>query len=280
MSGRTPSPQAYWGRLSQVERDAAYDNVKAVANSADLIAQRNAAAAQWRTRHAGHLDIAYGPRERQKVDLYPATDPAAPCLVFIHGGYWQRNSREAFGHLAAGAIALGWSVAMPSHTLAPEATLTQIVVEIGLCLDWLAARGADHGIAGPIVLSGWSAGAHLTALHLGHPAVVGGLALSGVYELGPIRDTGLDAALRLTDAEIAALSPLRAPVTPKPLVIAYGSAELPALVADSRDLHAIRSAAHAPGALVAVAGADHFTILDELMRPEGELLALVRVMAG
>ena len=122
-----------------------------------------------------------------------------------------------------------------------------------------------------MLLSGWSAGGHLTAMGLSHPAVAAGLAISGVYELGPIRDTYLNEALQLDDAEIAALSPLRLPVVGKTLAIAYGTKELPALVADSRDLHAMRAAAHCAGPLLPVAGADHFTILDALRRPEGEL---------
>jgi dienelactone hydrolase len=121
------------------------------------------------------------------------------------------------------------------------------------------------------VLSGWSAGAHLTAMCLGHPLVKAGLAISGVFELGPLRDTYLNEKLRLTDEETATLSPMRLPPVNKPLAIAYGTAELPALVADSRDLHARRSAAHMPGPLVPVPGANHFTILHELRDQDGLL---------
>jgi len=105
--------------------------------------------------------------------------------------------------------------------------LKGIVAEIGHALDWLADHGAQHGIAGPLVIAGWSAGAQLAALHLNHPSVVAGLAVSGIYDLEPLRDTTLNRALNLAAAEIAAFSPLRLPVTQKPLTIAYGSAELP-----------------------------------------------------
>jgi arylformamidase len=77
------------------------------------------------------------------------------------------------------------------------------------------------------------------------------------------------------------LSPLRLPAVMKPLAITYGTAELPALVEDSRDVHAHRSAAHAPGPLVPIEGADHFTILEELRRPQGKLVrAAVELAAG
>jgi arylformamidase len=269
-----------WGVLSRAERDAAYDNVAAVANSAALNAARAEASMAFRAAHAGHLDLRYGPRERNTWDLFPASRSDAPCLVFIHGGYWQRNSKDQFASLMAGPYANGWSAALPGYTLAPDASLTEIAAEISAALDWLAANGAAHGIAGPIVLSGWSAGGHLTALCLGHPIVRAGLAISGIFELGPLRDTNLNEKLRLTDAEISTLSPLRLPMVDKPLAIAYGTAELPALVADSRNLHARRSSAHLPGVLIPVPGGDHFTITHELRDEHGVLTRHLPTLLG
>ncbi|GBD48880.1 alpha/beta hydrolase [Methylopila sp. Yamaguchi] len=267
-----PAPQDVWDTLSQDQRDAAYNNNAAVPTSAAWVAARDVAAPAFRAAHPAKLDVAYGPKPRQAFDLYPAADPDAPCLVFIHGGYWQKNSREVFAHYAQGALDAGWAVAMPSHTLAPDASLTEIVAELGAALDWLARDGRTLGVGGRIVLSGWSAGGHLVAMLLGHSAVAAGLAISGVYELEPIRDTFLNAALKLTDEEIATLSPLRLPVTRKPLAIAYGTAEVPALIHDSLALHAKRTEAGAPGALIPIEGADHFSILDGLLSADGVLV--------
>jgi arylformamidase len=269
---RPLDPRTNWTALSQAERDAAYDNNSAVKNSAALIAERNEASGRLRGTLKSHLDLPYGERANNKIDLYPAARRDAPCLVFLHGGYWQRNSRELFAILVEGVAAHGWSVAIPGYSLAPEVSLTDIVAEISRALDWLAEHGASYGISGPMVLSGWSAGAHLVAMALDHPRVHAGLAISGVYDLAPIRDTGLNNALKLTDEEIATLSPLRLPVTHKRLDIAYGSSELPALVLDSINFHDKRAAAKAPGKLIPVAGADHFTILEALRRPNGSLV--------
>jgi arylformamidase len=273
LADNTPAPQALWASLDQARRNGAYDNNAAVANSPALIEARNAASAAYRKAHSGRLDIPYAPGDRTAFDLYPAADPGAPCLVFIHGGYWQRNSRELFAAYAEGLAAAGWSVAMPGYTLAPQASLTAIVREIGAALDWLGDHGPAHGVAGRVVLSGWSAGAQLAALHLEHRLVAAGLAISGVYDLKPLRDTALNDVLRLSDREIATLSPVLSPPTSlKPLAIAYGTRELPALVHDSLELHALRSAAHLPGPLLPIAGANHFTILEELRRPNGQLV--------
>ncbi len=275
-----PDPRDGWERLGQAERDAAYDNNRAVADAAALVERRNADSARVRARYPGALDVPYAPGERTRFDLYPAAPYGAPCLVFVHGGYWQRNSRELFAVLVEGLAELGWSVAIPGYTLAPEATLTRIVGEIRASLDWLDAEGHSYGIQGPVVLAGWSAGAHLTAMALDHPRVTAGLAISGVYDLAPIRDTYLNAALSLTDAEVEQLSPLRRPVVAKPMAIAYGTAELPALVHDSRRLHALRAEAGAPGPLVPVRGANHFSILDELRRADGLLVRAARQLVA
>jgi len=264
-----------WAHMSQAARDAAYNNGLAVANSQALVRERNEEAAAFRAAHPGHLDLAYGESERTKWDIFPAREPGSPCLIFIHGGYWQMNRREDFAHFAAGVAAHAWSVALPGYSLAPQASVTQITAELRAGLDWLGGHGGEHGLNGKFILSGWSAGAQLTAILLDHPLISAGLAISGVFELGPLRDTYLNAKLGLSDAEIENLSPLRLAPVQKPLAIAYGTAELPALVNDSRELHELRAAAHAPGILLPVPGADHFTILDELEAPAGSLTKLL-----
>jgi arylformamidase len=266
-------PRDNWAALDQAARDAAYNNNAAVADSAKWIELRNSASADYRVAHPRFLNVPYAPAsERTAFDLYPAAYPGAPCLVFIHGGYWQRNSRDLFACFAEGPAAAGWSVAIPGYTLAPQTSLRGIVAEIDQALDWLVENGERYGISGPLVISGWSAGGQLAAFHLGHPGVVAGLAISGIYELAPLRDTNLNGALKLSDAEIAEFSQLRLPITRKPLIISYGGVELPTLVHDALRLHELRSREGAPGKILPIAGADHFSILRELQTPEGALV--------
>jgi acetyl esterase/lipase len=261
-----------WGAATQRERDRAYNNTEAVPDSAALIEERNSASAALRAQ-AGHaLDLQYGDSQREAWDIFRGPDPNAPVLAYIHGGYWQRNRREDFACLAEGALAMGWNVAMCGYSLAPEATMDRIVWQIHAALDWLSQHGAEHGTGGPLVLSGWSAGGHLAALGAEHPSVSAALAISGIYELGPIRDTYLNVALKLTDEEIVELSPMRRPVVMKPMAIVYGGTELPELCRQSRHFHGTRAKAQAPGPLLPIPGADHFRVLDALRRPGGALL--------
>src|SRR5512141_3423410 len=131
-----------------------------------------------RARHPSHLDLGYGPRERNRIDFFEAQGKG-PTLLFIHGGYWQNRAKEVFATFAGGPMAHGINVALIGYTLAPDATLDQIVAEIHAGIDFLAgqlpALGAE---AGPIVVSGWSAGGHLTSMALSHPKVGAGMAIS------------------------------------------------------------------------------------------------------
>lgn len=254
--------------------DLAFNNVAHVGPEfARKKTEEWAAASQaFRARHPKHLDLAYAEADRTKWDLYPATDPRAPCYVHIHGGYWQRGSKEIFACMAEGVLACGWSAALPGYTLAPDAGLTQITNELRAALDWFDEQAGAHGIEGPVILSGWSAGGHLTAFLLDHPRVAAGLAISGVFELAPLRDSShVNDKVQLTEVEIETLSPMRLPGVDKPLAIAYGTDELPAMIASSRDFHAYRARAHLAGDLIPVVRTNHFTILDELRRPTSGL---------
>ena len=271
-----------WQTMSLTERNLAYNNVEHV--GPDFARKKTeewaAASKDLREKRPQHLNLAYAQGERTKWDLYPATDPKAPCFVHIHGGYWQRGSKEIFACLADGALARGWSAALPGYTLAPDASLTQITKELRTAFDWLATQGAARGIEGPVIVTGWSAGGHLTAFLLDHPKVTAGLAISGVFDLAALRDSPhVNDKVKLTEAEIETLSPMRLPGVKKPLSIAYGTGELPAMIATSRDFHAYRAQAHLPGELIPVVAANHFTILDELRLPNSGLTRAVLQLA-
>jgi len=267
-----------WLNMDQAARDAAYNNAAGVAGSAEIVAGWREASAALRAARPEHLDLPYGTAERQKWDLFPAAYSGAPCLVFIHGGYWQRNAKDGFSCMAEGALARGWSAALPGYTLAPQASLSEIVDEIRAALDWFAARAASYGIAGPVVLSGWSAGGHLAACAADHPRVAGTIAICGVFDVAPIRDTYLNAALSLSDADIENCSPLRAPAK-KRVAVVWGAAELPGLVWQSENFVAARAKAGLPGGAMPIAGANHFSVLEHLRHRQGAMLDVAGLLA-
>lgn len=273
-----PHPGGAWAALSQVDRDAAYNNRGSIAGADDLIAARRAASLGVRSTFPCRLDVPYGAHPRERWDIFPGRAPQSPCLVFIHGGYWQGGDKAEFSTCVRGALERGWSAALCNYPLAPEASLTEIVQSASQALAWLAEHRDEYGAGGPLILSGWSAGAHLVAMTAAHTAVRAALCISGIFELSPLRDTFLNAKLSMADHEIASLSPIRRPFVDKPLIVACGAAELPELQRQSRDFSAAREAAGKPGRLMALPGANHLTVLDDLSHAGSILLDAVEAV--
>src|SRR5258708_30765635 len=232
----TPFDAPDWRTMSQEERDRGLNNGVAVAGSADIVAGWEKRSAEMRARYSGHLDLRYGPRERNRIDFLKAAD-GGPTLLFIHGGYWQTRAKETFAVFAGGPMTHGINVALIGYTLAPDATLDEIVAEIHRGLAFLAAQ--LPGLGGDpnrIVVSGWSAGGHLTSMALSHPQVKAGMAISGIYDLEPIRHSYLNVKLGLDEATSQRNSPMmQAGGALKPLSLVVGNPELPLLRKQTSD---------------------------------------------
>ena len=181
--------------MSQQARDLGLNNGTAVAGSVEMVAGWEQRSGEMRKRKSAHLDLRYGPRERNRIDFFKARENA-PTLLFIHGGYWQNRAKEVFSIFAEGPMAHGINVALIGYTLAPDATLDEIVAEIHAGIDYLAGQLPALGAAANgIVVSGWSAGGHLTSMSLSNPNVRAGMAISGIYDLEPIRHSYLNEKL-------------------------------------------------------------------------------------
>ena len=225
-----------WRSLSQEALDSGLNNGAAVAGSGNTVEGWEKLSAEMRTAHGTHLDLQYGPRERNRIDFLKAA-PNAPTLLFIHGGYWQMRSKSAFTLFAAGPMAHGINVALIGYTLAPDATLEQIVAEIDAGIDYLAGRLPELGAdAKRLVASGWSAGGHLTAMAMMNPHIKGGVAISGIYDLEPIRHSYLNVKLGLDEAMSRRNSPMLLTTdAAKPMALTVGGAELPLLRKQTAD---------------------------------------------
>lgn len=266
--------------MDRAQLDAAYNNSAAVANSSAFMAEFRAQSDRLRSEMPRHVDLRYGNAPRNRIDYFSA-GARGPVLIFIHGGYWQMRAKEDFSVLARGPLAHGIDVAMIGYTLAPEITLAGIVEEVRAAIRWLAPRVAEYGgDAACLYLSGWSAGAHLTAMMLDEAAIKGGLAISGIYDLEPMRHCYINDKLRLDANQVETLSPLRRPAIAKRLIVTCGGGELPELRRQSAQYAAAREKAGMPGRFVTLAERNHFTILEELVSPTGALTALVQELVA
>ena len=273
----TPFDTPDWRGMSQGDRDLGLNNSVHVPASAELVAGWDRRSAEMRAKYPNHLDLRYGPRERNRIDFFKAADKA-PTLLFIHGGYWQTRAKESFALFAAGPMAHGINVALTGYTLAPDATLDEIVAEVHAAIDFLAERLPALGGDGKgIVVSGWSAGGHLTSMALSHPQVRAGMAISGIYDLESIRHSYLNAKLGLDEAASRRNSPMtQAGEVIKPLSLVVGDAELPLLRKQTADFAGHRAKYGLPVTYEEIPGANHFTIMNELVSPTGRITTLIR----
>ena len=178
---------------------------------------------------------------------------------------------------AAGPMAHGVNVALIGYTLAPDATLEQIVAEIDAGIDYLVGRLPELGAdATRLIASGWSAGGHLTAMAMMNPHIKGGVAISGIYDLEPIRHSYLNVKLGLDEAMSKRNSPMLLTHAVKPMALTVGGAELPLLRQQTADFAAYRVRHGLPVIYEEIPGANHFTIMDEMAKSTGRVTMMVR----
>ena len=186
--------------------------------------------------YACHIDLRYGDQPGETVDVFPAGQPDAPIHVFIHGGYWRSMDKDMFRYLAALFVARGITLFLPNYDLCPSVTMDEVVRQNRACLGWIY-RNAHQFQADPqrIFVSGHSAGGHLTAamattdwssLGLPHDLVKGACAISGLFDLEPIRLSYLNEDLRMDEETAFRNSPIHnLPDTICDLIVAVGGGE-------------------------------------------------------
>lgn len=181
-------------------------------------------------------DIAYGSDTKQTYDLFPATSPGRPVLVFIHGGYWQSLDKSDFSSLAGLYQANDINFVVVNYRLAPDVRMGDIVEDNRQAVLHLYRNAASLGLdRDAIFVCGSSAGGHLSAALAGTdwtdydaPAdlIKGACAISGLYDLEPIRLCYLNKAVQLDQSEVTRFSPIHhLPKAPLPYILSVGGDE-------------------------------------------------------
>lgn len=229
-------------------------------------------AASYRDTVAGEIDIAYGEGPRERLDLFRPAGGAKGLAVFIHGGFWLKLDKSFWSDLAAGPMAHGWAVALPSYPLAPKAGIPDITRSIGRAIE--AAAGM---VEGPVRLAGHSAGGHLASRMVSGTSPLGAatagrverlVSISGVHDLRPLLLHSMNGELGLTPETAEAESP--ALLAPRPGVAAtawVGARERPEFVRQSALLAEAWSRRGSEARLVAEPGRHHFDVIDGLRDP-------------
>ncbi len=265
----------------------AYNNRLLVPEAADIISGWAAASKSLRRRFAALYDLPYGDGSAERLDLFPAQKEGAPLFVFIHGGYWRSLDKSDFTFVAPALVSAGVSVAVVNYSLAPKVKIEDIVMENVRALAWLFRNAGKYGCdRSRIYVGGHSAGGHLTAMmmctrwafyapDLPADLVKGGVAISGVYDLEPIRRAKfLNDDLHLDAASVALLSPAyMKPKVNAPLLTSVGGDESSEFLRQN-ELIGKQWRKNFAGD-IAMPGKNHFTICDELASADSPLFKAV-----
>jgi arylformamidase len=251
--------------------DLLYNNRAAVPDFPQYVERWKADSEAARASLRAQLDVPYGESEAEAVDLFFA-EGGSRWLIFYHGGYWRSFDKRDFSFIAPPLVRAGWSVAVVNYALCPAVTMEAQAEQCRRAAAWLIREQQPT----KLIVSGHSAGGHLTALIWAadwarygiDPRVFsGGIALSGLYDLDPLRFTRMNADLRLDADTARALSPIHmTPTVSAPLVAAVGADETSEFLRQSSEFAAHPAWSAVTGSALALSGRHHFNILDDLMQ--------------
>ena len=267
----------------QVELDASYDQA-AYEPLIRRVSQRMASNSEaMRARIGAPQRVSYGPSEIEKLDIYRAKAANAPVFVFIHGGSWVSGMAKDYAYPAEMFVAAGAHYVALDFTNVNDAggDLGLMAAQVRRGIAWVAKNAASFGgDLNRIYIGGHSSGGHLCGVALitdwhkefDLPADVikGGLCMSGMYEMAPVRLSWRRTFVKFTDAMADAMSAQRhIDMLRAPIVVTYGTFETPDFQRQSRDFAAAVKAAGKPVQLIEAANYAHLEICESLGNPYG-----------
>lgn len=269
-----------------------YNNRARVPEHPEIFERWARASVMARNGLARLLDVPYGDGPNEVLDVFPSPKPDAPVLVFIHGGWWRAFDKADHSFVAPAFVHSGAMVVVPNYALCPAVHIEDIALQMVKALAWVARNARDHG-GDPerIVVAGHSAGAHLAAMlmccdwkavgaDLAPDLASRALAISGVYDLEPLRQTTfLQPDLRLSEQSVRKLSPAGFPPPTGTMYAIAGGAESEEFVRQN-SLIRERWGERVVPVCETLPGIDHFSILHELVDPDARLHMLAKQLLG
>jgi arylformamidase len=278
--------------------DAAYDQAAYAPNREQLIERRISESELARLRVGEPERVTYGPTEIERLDIYRSGRAVAPVFLFVHGGAWRSGRSKDFAAPAEMFLAAGAHYVVPDFAWVQDVggNLIMLADQVRRAIAWLYDNAARFGIdPTQLYVGGHSSGGHLAAVALttdwpcdfGVPAdiIKGGMCISGMYDLAPVRLSARSNYVEFDDATVTALSPIRhLDRLQAPLIVAYGTCETPEFQRQNREFAAAVKAVGKPMQLLVGENYNHFELPETLGNPYGLLgraaLDLMGLTAG
>jgi len=284
--------------MDQKELDDAYDQTVYAPNQPLIAARRKIASESVLKRLGLPQRVAYGPTEAEKLDIYKTRRQNAPVVIYIHGGAWRNGTAKDFAFPAEMFMDAGTHFVVPDFVQVQDAggSLLPMIEQVRRAVTWVDKNAASFGgDAERIFITGHSSGAHLAGVTLvtdwvnvyGLPpdVIKGGLLVSGMYDLKPVRLSKRSEYVKFTDEIEEKLSSQRhLDKLTAPVIIAYGTQETPEFQRQSREFAAAVKAAGKPVELIVGEGFNHFEMQETFANPYGiagrAALKMMQLTAG
>lgn len=268
-----------WLGYDQSALDDEYNNQRMVVDYEAIIREWTSASDEARSGGVTHPDVVYGQHPRSRLDVYSAPGGGGG-VVFFHGGFWRSFDKAGLAFLGPAFNAAGLAVALPNYPLAPEAQMGRIVQHAIDAVGWVADRAGEFNYdPSKLWVAGHSAGAHLALMAALSPTlrstVAGCCAISGVYDLEPIRLSYLNASLNLDAEDVRAYSPVTRLTPDLNIIVAVGGRETDEFRRQAVDLARGCQAVGARCESIVLPGADHYETVRSLARPGSAILASI-----
>jgi len=235
------------------------------------------------------LDISFGPDLEERLDIFmPDAVLDAPVNIFFHGGYWRASTKEDFSYVAFGGIPAGIMTVVVNYGLIPSVTMAELIAQCQRSVVWIYSNIRKFGgDPSKLYLSGHSAGAHIVSMlmctkwsdlrqDLPADLIKGACAISGIYDLEPVRRSFLNKTLGFSDADVTGFSSVAlTPVVRCPLLCAVGGDESSEFIRQTEEFAERWQAHNLDIDMHVLAGKDHFSIREDLGDPGAPMNVLM-----
>lgn len=266
----------------------------AVTNTDEILARWVAMSDAYYAQSDCVLDIAYGPRAEETLDIFkPAGADNAPVLIFIHGGYWRALDKKDHAFLPKPFVDAGVLVVSINYTLCPAVAIDEITRQARAACAWVYNNAAQYGgDPNRIHVFGHSAGGHLTAAvattdwpefeaDLPTDLLKSATPISGLFDLQPILLISVNDDVHLDPDSAVRNSPANSdPGHDMPMTVAVGGAETDEFRRQSQYLCERWSGKLGAIDYLESDGANHFTVIENMVDPNDPLTRKILAHIG